>query len=545
MTQRSLREVIAVAGIALVALLVPVVPLGLTIGPLDVVTLVVPLAILASLPQVLSLKVARAPAVRFGVVAPATVFLAVGLVSVIANPIGIEPLLTLVRYAAYVALIVVTGLVARGEWARRAMAWALAASSSLAVAFSFYQFARPTKSIGMSELEGLTTTRVFSTFDNPNFYGEFLIILIPVLIWLVSIERGSRRLVAGGMTLAAVASLLLTYTRGSWVALAAGLMLAMYMVRMRHRWLVPVIGAAAVAAVPGVLARVASIFSLAGTASFRLGLWRIAGEVIARHPVFGVGMGRFYDGFRETVVARPDLAIGYLEYGAHNSFLTVAAEAGVIGGLAFAWLVFAIARRGLVLSEAGLSRRQQLENGVYTGALVAFAINGLSSNAFQHPKGAVLFWLVAGLQFGVQNSLSEFADSPTVPFARVWRASVCGGVLAKLGSGFAAAYPASMTARVARSVTAVYGASYVGRATAWFTDAEGTGDDRVPAWLAASVTMRVLRPLSQGAMAMWRASRLRHLLFAPAPMAGGIVRGSVIAGAFGRLVPGMRAKAGE
>ena len=65
------------------------------------------------------------------------------------------------------------------------------------------------------------------------------------------------------------------------------------------------------------------------TASFRLGLWKVAGETIKRHPVFGVGIGDFLRGYREVVTTRPDLYVGYLGFGAHNAYFALLAEIGV------------------------------------------------------------------------------------------------------------------------------------------------------------------------------------------------------------------------
>jgi len=75
-------------------------------------------------------------------------------------------------------------------------------------------------------------------------------------------------------------------------------------------------------------------------ADVRVGLAQAAGRMIASSPVFGIGLGEFYQRSGEFVT--PELIAKFpvaVHENAHNNFLQVAAEMGVTGGLAFVWLI--------------------------------------------------------------------------------------------------------------------------------------------------------------------------------------------------------------
>lgn len=394
-------RLLALAGIALTVVLVPVFPrIHFGSRSLDVVTLTVPLAVLLSFPLLRREGALRLPHLSFEI--PAMAFLAFGLVSVVfsASPLG--SFATWLRYLSYIALVPVVGVVTRDRSARRLLLWLLAAAGAVTMMQGLLQYLNPTQGIGLEGLSHDVKTRVFASFGNPNFYAEYLVVLFAALLALVFSEGGALRWLAVVLLGADTLLLLLTYTRGSWLALAVAVVVAIAMVDARWIWGFAGAGALGALVVPGVLDRVVSIFSLEGTASFRLRLWRIAGTIIAAHAATGVGIGGYGRAFKEISVDRPDIAVDFLRYSAHNAYFALMAETGVLGGLAFAAVVLAICAMGAYynarLRDDAVAR---LTNAALTVGLVAFAINALTSNSFQHPRAALFFWILAGLQVGL------------------------------------------------------------------------------------------------------------------------------------------------
>ncbi len=448
------RGWLALAGLVFVLVLVPLSP-GRDAGaqlPLDTIVLSIPIAVLLCVP--LLTRSGRLALPRVGVELPALAFLGWALIS--AALTGTQPsvLATWARYASYVLLIYAVAAVAVDPLRRRLAMWLMTLAGSATVAHGFWQYVNPTTYIGMEGLDTSVATRVFASFDNPNFYAEYLVLLCAVTLALVFAERGPVRYVAVFLLAAQAMALLLTYTRGSWLALALGLAIGVMMIDARLIWPFALGGGVLLPFVPGAAARLASVFSLEGTASFRLMLWRVAGTAIAERPVFGVGLGRFYDAFTDAVLSNPQLNIGFLFYGAHQSYFQLAAETGVVGALAFVWMVFEACRMGgFYNARMHEDLTARLTNAALTAGLIAFAVNALTSNAFQHPRGAVFFFVVAGLQAGLgarfwSEPAAERASDRQPLTAGVWASSVPGRLYAAIESVGGSWWRASATRRL-------------------------------------------------------------------------------------------------
>jgi O-antigen ligase len=135
-----------------------------------------------------------------------------------------------------------------------------------------------------------------------------------------------------------------------------------------------------------------------GSADFRLGIWKIAGEAMRSKPLFGYGPGDFLTAYREVVMAHPDLFQGYLGFGAHNSFFELAAEIGVLGGVLFFVVAMMYATRGLfIAARRGVSRDVRLTALALSSALIGLVANTFTSNTFQHPQSGLFFWILSGV----------------------------------------------------------------------------------------------------------------------------------------------------
>jgi O-antigen ligase len=401
----QLPELLAVVGLVPLLVLVPLIAgdgsARVKIGPipLEILTFAVPIAILFAIPLFRSLGASRMP--RFGFELAALFFLGFALLSIAFSQGSIG---TWVRYAGYVAIVPTVAAVTRKDGNRRVVLWLLVAAGAITALLGVLQYLNPTtiKAIGLQGLDESVKTRIYGTYSNPNFYAEYLILLISATLALTFEEKGLLRGVAAALMGLEAVALLLTFTRGSWLALVIGLIVAITMVDARYLW--GLFGAAVLAMVAsaGIRQRVLSIFSLEGTASFRLRLWRLAGTIIKQHPWVGVGIGKFIDAFKQVSVQHPELGTGFLVYGAHNSYFTLSAETGIIGGLAFAFLILSVCKMGVFYGTrmAG-DMSARLRNAALTVGIVAFAFNALTSNSFQHPQAAVFFFVLAGLQAGL------------------------------------------------------------------------------------------------------------------------------------------------
>lgn len=368
---------------------------GYKIG--DAVTVGVPLLLVGSVPYLRRLGADRMP--RLAIEVPALLFLVLALPSVAIAQFPVRAALTWLRYASYVALAWVAAAVFVREANRRLFMWTAAAVAGVTALRAFAQVAWPTAADAEFSLPG-GVVRAFAWMVNPNFYSEYLVLMIAVALTLIVSERRWLRAAAGVLFVAFAVALAFTYTRGSWIGLAIGLLVWASFVDWR---LLLGLGAASVLLllVPGVGSRALSAFTLDSSSSDRLDLWRMAVDIIRAHPVLGVGVGGYLDAFRAAVEADPSFLVGDLRMTPHNSILFITAEIGLAGGAAFTWLLARTVRLGSMFAPRfGTDRRAALVSASLAAGVVAFVCNSMVSNSFQHPQAAVFFWLLIGLIMG-------------------------------------------------------------------------------------------------------------------------------------------------
>jgi O-antigen ligase len=191
--------------------------------------------------------------------------------------------------------------------------------------------------------------RVAGSFSHPNQYAGYLIVLIPVVIALGASRSTPQRIryaaaAAAGLALAALA---LSYTRGAILGLVGGALIWLAFVRPRTAAAVLVI----VVVAGGVVAPSSLKERLSDPAGSDLGLradlWGSALEIFRGSPVLGVGLADFSDGYSQLPAQLSTGAQRRLLHQqqvlvpphANNLFLTILAEQGIIGALAFLGLI--------------------------------------------------------------------------------------------------------------------------------------------------------------------------------------------------------------
>jgi O-antigen ligase len=115
-------------------------------------------------------------------------------------------------------------------------------------------------------------------------------------------------------------------------------------------------------------------------------------RMIAARPLFGVGEGRYYPS--SPLFLSPELATSYGAENAHNFFLQVGGELGLVGFVLFAiWLIAPLTRTARAVARAPRDARLL---GVGSG-VAAFIITCLTGHPFLVGEVAYPFWLLFGL----------------------------------------------------------------------------------------------------------------------------------------------------
>jgi O-antigen ligase len=241
---------------------------------------------------------------------------------------------------------------------------------------------------------GQAPIRISNVFPDVNAAGSYfsMILLLAGGLFLTN-----RRLRPGwGAALAVIAGALwLTGSRAAFAAASVGVACAVALNRLRARsWqrgaaagLVVLLlsGAAAAWLIPlGDRHR-----PVATAWIVRYEMARTALRMFGAHPVFGVGVGRFYP--LSAGFSSPEIKQLYPRENAHNNFLQILAELGLVGFAAFAWLLGGVTRGIFRAVNAGGLSPPALGA---VGGLTAFLLTCLAGHPLLVGEVAYAFWLV-------------------------------------------------------------------------------------------------------------------------------------------------------
>ncbi|MBI3950269.1 MAG: O-antigen ligase family protein [Acidobacteria bacterium] len=301
--------------------------------------------------------------------------------------------------------------------------------------------------------------RTFGTLGNPNWTGEFLAVVALISLGrlvdlgpneppLFDIKRGVSKSSSGGksqsaqrwMLLALILILLAlaaTLARGTWLAFLVGAG-AFTLVRRAHRgsrvasvpatwsrrWIWPLavtagIGAAALIVLP-LLGNQEAINHLLNLKSVRgrVWMWAVTWTMIKDAPWGGHGLGTFglhFPLYQAKVFsqewAAPFVSNASFTSYAHNDYLQLWAEVGLLGLLAFGMLVWMVVKRGRALANDPVAL------GCWA-ALISLLVNAAVAFPLHLPTTLMLFAVLLGAVEGV-GCKKTMALSLSAPPARI------------------------------------------------------------------------------------------------------------------------------
>ena len=255
-----------------------------------------------------------------------------------------------------------------------------------------------------------TLIRAYGTFEQPNPFAGYLGLHLPFALAFALCGRGAWRWIGALLWIVGGAAIVLSLSRGAWLGFGVGTVIVVWCSVLRGRlgfgfWAPLAAVAVLVLAVghfslglddriperarlvgegltaPGALMEDVTPGSYAVVQ--RLAFWTAAGRMFAANPIGGVGLGNYEIRYADfNVGAWPD-PLGH----AHNFYLNLAAETGLVGLVPFLAL-FAVLLRRAWSAARGIAPAQAAAIGAFA-SLGAFSAHNLVDSIFVGGMGVI------------------------------------------------------------------------------------------------------------------------------------------------------------
>jgi putative inorganic carbon (hco3(-)) transporter len=319
-----------------------------------------------------------------------------------------------------IVLIIVALL--RTARALRGVVWTLISVGVLLGTISVYQYlsgdlANDFGGFGQTEVlhifGSVEDYRVSGPIADPNYYAQFLLVLVPLALGRLRFETSWwRRTVALWALLVVTGAIVFTFSRGALLTFVVVVALAFVLQRPRPITLLAVAVTVAVSLplLPAGYAERVTNLMAAGPGGARLGEASLQGRasalnvglhMVADRPLLGVGIAQFPEYYREY--ARPlGLDASRTAVEPHNLYVQMAAETGLVGLLAFG-VVLWVALRNIVRVRDSLRRKGAHDLAGMVGDLGLGLLAYLVAGLFLHNAYPRFLWVLVGIALALPS----------------------------------------------------------------------------------------------------------------------------------------------
>ena len=234
--------------------------------------------------------------------------------------------------------------------------------------------------------------RVYSTLENPNVYGEYLLFIIPIIAALLWTEKGWKKklfyLVCLGITGIA---LILTFSRGCYLGIIFAIFILSIIIDKRFIFL----GIALLLLSPFILPdaiinRFMSIGNMADSStSYRVYIWMGTLAMLKDFWLSGVGMGitsfnTIYPIYSYNNIVAPH---------SHNLYLQVIVEYGIVGFIVMAGVMYNYFKELFISMKV----KKDIVTGGLMAGMLGFLLQSMTDHTWYNYRVFMMFWVIVGI----------------------------------------------------------------------------------------------------------------------------------------------------
>lgn len=236
--------------------------------------------------------------------------------------------------------------------------------------------------------------RIYSTFGNPNVFGEYLLIVMPITFGLMlKAASANRKTVYLGVFVLQTVCMILTYSRGCWIGIALSMAVMIVFTRRKLTSLMVFAVLLAPLFIPEtIMQRLMSIGNVADTStSYRVYIWQGTLRMLKDFWYCGVGIGEaafgnVYPSYSLNAVSAPH---------AHNLYLHILSETGILG---MATVLVLIVLFYKYISSAAIKNSENKITAVSLGAaMIGYLVQGMFDNVWYNYRIYFFFFVLLAL----------------------------------------------------------------------------------------------------------------------------------------------------
>ncbi|MBQ9267877.1 MAG: O-antigen ligase family protein [Clostridia bacterium] len=244
--------------------------------------------------------------------------------------------------------------------------------------------------------------RVYSTFANPNVFGEYLLLVIPFSIMLLIHSKGwfGRLFWLANVGILMLA-LVLTFSRGCWLGIIFALFVLAILIDKRLIWAGVLLLFIAPFVLPeSIMARFTSIGNMADTStSYRVYIWLGTIAMLKDYFLSGVGLGTSSFNLVYPLYAYNDIVAPH----SHSLYLQLFVEYGLVGFIVFVGIIYNFYKETFI----AYLKNKNYVTMASIAAITGFLVQSATDYTWYNYRVVLIFWLVIAI--GISSTRNELS----------------------------------------------------------------------------------------------------------------------------------------
>jgi len=235
--------------------------------------------------------------------------------------------------------------------------------------------------------------RIYSVFGNPNVFGEFLVLTLPLMFAGFNVsKKWTSKIFFLGVFFLGCLNIMLSFSRGSMICFAGGMFL-LIVIRDRRYMPLFIVGLllSPILLPESIWARILTLFQGGDSSSdYRTSIYLASADMLRDHFFVGVGLGNFKEIYKAYAYSASKT------FHAHNTYLMLWLELGLFGLVS--WLGFVFVWIKQMFTMKGKSPYSYYVVAAFAG-IAGCAVQALSEHIFHNYDILFYFFLVIAIGY--------------------------------------------------------------------------------------------------------------------------------------------------